>query len=179
MRGVRFLGFKSLHILVRSLMLGVGDFMMDFFFRLGLTFLGQRLKVEISMLVIAVEWLMVELMVLRAAMVSVDDGSVVGSFSVVTLSNAVMFWGVMDGPGVHFWTGFWQFVAVVSSIIIVSSLIMVIFILISYSSGNFSMGCLMVPVGIMDLSAVNFSITNMSVQGKSLVYVVMLNSVLG
>ena len=168
---------RSVHILMRSLMLGVSDFVGNLMVGKSMTFLDERLKVEITMPVITVEWLMIELMVLRAAMVTVDNGIVVGGLSVVTFSNAAMLRSVMDGPRVHFWTGNWQLVAV-SSIRMVSGLSMLLLIYVSFSFSNLSMGCLMVLVGLVDLSADNFVIVSMSVQGESLVSVAMLNSVL-
>ena len=42
---------------------------------------------------------MVEFVVLRAAMVAMNDRIAV--LSVVTLSNAVILWFIVDGPGVH------------------------------------------------------------------------------
>ncbi len=100
--------------LMRSLSLGVSDVMFDLSVRTSVTSLNKWLEVEITMLVITVEWLVVELMVLRAAMVSVNNGIVVGGLSVVTLSNAAMLRSVMDGPRVHFWTSNWELVTVSS-----------------------------------------------------------------
>ena len=55
---------RCMYILMRSLMLWVCDFMANLMMRESVTFLDKGLEVEITVLVITVEWLMVELVVL-------------------------------------------------------------------------------------------------------------------
>ena len=55
---------RCMYILMRSLMLGVCDFMANLMVGKSVTFLDKGLEVEIAVLVITMEWLMVELVVL-------------------------------------------------------------------------------------------------------------------
>ena len=55
---------RCMYILMRSLMLWVCDFMANLMVGESVTFLDIGLEVEIAVLVITMEWLMVELVVL-------------------------------------------------------------------------------------------------------------------
>ena len=85
--------------LVGSFVLWVSDLVRDLVVGAGVISLDKGLETQISVLVVAAEWLMVEFVVLRAAMVAMNDRIAV--LSVVTLSNAVILWFIVDGPGVH------------------------------------------------------------------------------
>ena len=95
-------------------------------------------------------------------MVTVDDGIVVGGLSVITLSDAAMLRSVMDCPRVHFWASY--LLVAVCSIRMMCSFSMLLLVNVSCSFSDLSMGCLMMLVSLVDLSADNFVVTGVCVQ---------------